>query len=102
MGGGIGLGSILSLVGTFAGMMNQPSAPSAPAAAAPPPPPAPAPVPAAPEAPKEESNIAADTAINTDLAKAQAAQRRRAEQQKSLTVLNTSGSSTSGKSLLGE
>ena len=102
MGGSLGLGSILSIVGTVAGMMNRPQAPSAPAPAAAPAPPAAAPLPPEVEAPKLESNIAGDTAINTELAKSQAAQRRRQEQQKSLTVLNQTTDSGQPKTLLGE
>ncbi len=102
MGASMGLGSILSLVGTFASMMMQPSQPSAPAPVQAPPPPAPAPLPAPVVAPKEESNIPADTQVNAETAKAQAAQRRRAEQQKQLTVLNQDTGGTPGKSLLGE
>ncbi len=103
MGGGLGIGSILSLVGTFASMMMSPSAPSAPAPAAPPPPPAPAPLPPPVEAPAIENNIGGEDQVNVESAKLQAAQRRRSEQQKQLTVLNsTSSGNSNGKSLLGE
>jgi len=104
MGGAIGLGSILSIVGSLAGALMSPSAPSAPAPIQPPPPPAPAPLPPPPAAPPGiDKTIDTGTQINSEVGKSQAAARRRAEQQKQLTVLNApSNNSGNGTNLTGE
>ncbi len=104
MGGAIGLGSILSIVGSLAGAMMTPSAPSAPAPVQPPPPPAPAPLPPPPAAPPGiDKTIDTNTQINSEIGKTQAAARRRAEQQKQLTVLNSDGSNAgNANNLTGE